>query len=234
MLRIKDLTVYYGRARALDRISLQIEKGGFTTIIGANGAGKTTLLRSISALKSVESGEIWFDSTRLDRLFPDDIVRLGIGHVPEGRQLFPDMTVLENLLVGAYLRKEKGKMEGTFEQVFHYFNILKERKNQRAGSLSGGEQQMLAIGRALMGEPLVLMLDEPTFGLAPLIVKEVGHIITNIYRTGKAILLVEQNARLALNLANYGYILAVGKVMMEGEVVKLREQKEVKKAYLGG
>jgi len=234
MLSIKDLTVYYGKARALDRISLKVEKDGFTTIIGANGAGKTTLLRSISALKAVESGEIWFDSTRLDRLFPDDIVRLGIGHVPEGRQLFPDMTVLENLLVGAHLRKEQGKIEGTFEQVYGYFKILEQRKNQRAGSLSGGEQQMLAIGRALMGEPLVLMLDEPTFGLAPLIVKEVGHIITNIHRSGKAILLVEQNARLALNLANYGYILAVGKVTMEGAVMKLREQQEVKKAYLGG
>lgn len=234
MLSIKDLIVCYGKARALDKVSLKVERGGFTTLIGANGAGKTTLLRSISALKSVESGEIWFNSIRLDRLLPDEIVRLGVGHVPEGRQLFPDMTVLENLLVGAYLRKDKGKIEATFEQVFGYFQILEQRRGQRAGSLSGGEQQMLSIGRALMGEPLVLMLDEPTFGLAPLIVREVGNIITSIYRTGTTILLVEQNARLALNLANYGYVLAVGKVIMEGEVVKLREEQEVRRAYLGG
>lgn len=234
MLSIKDLIVCYGKARALNKVSLKVERGGFTTIIGANGAGKTTLLRSISALKSVESGEIWFNSMRLDRLLPDEIVRLGIGHVPEGRQLFPDMTVLENLLVGAYLRKEKGKIEATLEKVFRYFRILEERTHQRAGSLSGGEQQMLSIGRALMGEPLVLMLDEPTFGLAPLIVKEVGNIITSIYRTGTAILLVEQNARLALNLADYGYVLGVGKVILEGEVVKLKEDPEVRRAYLGG
>lgn len=233
MLITKELTVYYGKACALKRICIEVQAGGFSTIIGANGSGKTTFLRTVSGLKRVTTGEVWFRSKNISSVAPNEIARMGIGHVPEGRQLFPAMSVLENFLMGAHLKRNKTQIQNSLEKVFTYFPALRQKQKQRVRSLSGGEQQMVAIGRSLMGSPSLLMLDEPTFGLAPLMVNNLGNIIGNIHHSGTAILLVEQNAHLALNLANYGYVFEVGHVTLQGDVTKLKNEDTVKDAYLG-
>ncbi len=214
MLYAKGITIHYGKVVAVKDASFGVEKGKIVTLIGANGAGKSTILKTISGLKHPTSGEIMFEEKRIDHLPPHDIVRLGIGHVPEGRRLFPGMSVIENLLMGAYLRKARKEIESELGKVFHYFSILGQRRKQRAGSLSGGEQQMLAIGRALMSNPKLLLLDEPSIGLSPLVSRTIIKIIGSINQEGVSILLVEQNAKLALGLAYRGYVLETGVVVL--------------------
>ena len=233
LLDVKDIHVHYGNAKALDSIVLEVEERAIVTLIGVNGAGKSTTLRAISGLIHPSSGEIWFMGGRIDRLPPQDIVKLGIAQAPEGRCLFPRMSVSENLYAGAYLRKDKDKIQTDLETVFGHFPILKERWNQHAGTLSGGEQQMLAIGRSLMSNPKLLLLDEPSHGLAPFLVIEIAKIIRDINKRGITILLVEQNARLALQLAHKAYVLETGRVSVEGLASELLQNEKVKKAYLG-
>jgi len=211
-----------------------MENGAIVTLIGANGAGKSTALRAISGLIAISSGEILFREKKIHGLSPQEIVRSGIAHVPEGRRVFPYMTVKENLKLGAFRRKDKEGIRNDLEGVFEHFPVLRDRRSQRAGSLSGGEQQMLAIGRALMSQPLLLLLDEPSLGLAPLMVKEVGRIIREINQKNVGIILVEQNARMALRLAHKGYVLETGSVVLQGEASELIDNEHVKKAYLGG
>jgi branched-chain amino acid transport system ATP-binding protein len=234
MLSLRDVRVHYGKVEAVKGISLEVGKGEIVALIGANGAGKTTSLKAISGLKSPTEGEIRFDGKRIDRLQPHAIVSLGIGHVPEGRRLFPHMTVLENLKVGAYLRSGADPVRGALEKVFARFPVLRARQRQKAGTLSGGEQQMLTIARALMGRPRLLLLDEPSLGLAPLVVATIAGIIADINAEGVSIILVEQNARLALRLASRAYVLETGKVALEGPSSALLAAEHVKKAYLGG
>ena len=234
LLEIKDLRVHYGRAEALKGISLSVDEEAIVALIGANGAGKTTTLRTISGLKVPTSGEIWFRGKRVDGMPAHDIVKLGIAHIPEGRIVFAPMTVLDNLRMGAYLRKDKHQIARDLEIVYEHFPVLKERRGQQAGSLSGGEQQMLAIARALMAGPKLLLMDEPSMGLSPILVEEVGSIISDINKGGISIILVEQNARMALGLANKAYILEVGSITLEGDAQKLANDERVKKAYLGG
>ena len=234
LLKLRDIETYYGTAQALKGISLEVKKGELITILGANGAGKTTLLRTISGLNEPRKGTIEFEGGKIDRMSPDDIVKLGISHVPEGRRLFPGMSVIENLLMGAYLRKSKKEIDSELEKVFYYFSILGQRRKQRAGSLSGGEQQMLAIGRALMSNPKLLLLDEPSIGLSPLVSRTIIKIIGTINQEGVSILLVEQNAKLALGLAYRGYVLETGVVVLEGDTRELLQNEAVKAAYLGG
>ncbi len=211
-----------------------MEEGKIVTLIGANGAGKSTILKTISGLKHPTTGEILFEDKRINHLLPHQIVKLGISHVPEGRRLFPGMSVIENLVLGAYLRKSKKEIDIELEKVFNYFSILKQRRSQRAGSLSGGEQQMLAIGRALMAKPKFLLLDEPSIGLSPLICQMIGKIIRTINREERvSIFLVEQNAKLALGLASRGYVLETGTIILGGEATGLLENEVVKSAYLG-
>ena len=211
-----------------------MENGAIVTLIGANGAGKSTALRAISGLIAISSGEILFREKKIHGLSPQEIVRSGIAHVPEGRRVFPYMTVKENLKLGAFRRKDKEGIRNDLEGVFEHFPVLRDRRSQRAGSLSGGEQQMLAIGRALMSQPLLLLLDEPSLGLAPLMVKEVGRIIREINQKNVGIILVEQNAQMALRLAHKGYVLETGSVVLQGEASELIDNEHVKKAYLGG
>lgn len=232
-LEVKALTVHYGKAEALRAISMGLDKGKIVSLIGANGAGKTTTLRTISGLKAPTSGEIWFEGTRIDGLELHQVVRLGIAHVPEGRRVFATMTVLENLQIGAYLRKDKGEIIKDLERIYEHFPVLKTRRGQPAGSLSGGEQQMLATTRALMTAPKLLLMDEPSMGLSPILVSEVGKMIQDINRDGISIILVEQNARMALNIAHYGYVLEVGNITMRGTGKELARDEKVKKAYLG-
>jgi len=213
---------------------MEVEEGGIVTLIGSNGAGKTTTLRAISGLKHPASGEIWFEDQRIDRLAPEKINKLGIAQVPEGRRVFPQMTVVENLLMGAFLREDKDGINRDLEEVFKHFPVLKERQKQYAGTLSGGEQQMLAMGRGLMSNPRLLLLDEPSLGLSPILVMEIAKIIRDIHQAGKTIILVEQNARLALSLAQKGYVLETGNIVLQGNAKDLRENEDVKKAYLGG
>lgn len=234
LLEIKDLRVHYGKAEALKGISISVEDGTIVALIGANGAGKTTTLRTISGLKRPTSGEIWFQGKRIDRMPAHHIVKLGIGHIPEGRGVFAPMTVLDNLLMGAYIRKDRDQLDRDLDSIYQHFPILKERGKQRAGSLSGGEQQMLAVGRALMTNPKLLLMDEPSMGLSPILVAEVGNIIRDINRTRITIILVEQNARMALELANKAYVLEVGNITLEGGARELANDERVKKAYLGG
>jgi branched-chain amino acid transport system ATP-binding protein len=208
--------------------------GSIVTLIGANGAGKSTALRAISGLIHIAGGEIRFQQQKINGLSPQEIVRLGIAHVPEGRRVFPYMTVRENLLMGAFRRQDRLGIQTDLEKVFAHFPVLKERRNQSAGSLSGGEQQMLAIGRALMSNPQLLLLDEPSLGLAPLMVREVGRIIQDINQQKVGIILVEQNAQMALRLAQKGYVLERGSIIMEGNASALINNEHVKKAYLGG
>lgn len=233
MLEVKDLVVHYGGVAAVKGVSFQVPEGSVVSLIGANGAGKSTILRTISGLKGPTSGEIRFRGQPIGGSMPHDLVRLGIAHVPEGRRLFPKMTVRENLLMGAYLQSQKPALEETLATVFEHFPRLGERLTQRAGSLSGGEQQMLAIGRALMARPTLLLLDEPSLGLSPLMTAEIGRIIREIHQRRVSIVLVEQNARLALTLGHYGYVLETGDIVLEGETATLLADERVKRAYLG-
>ena len=235
LLEVKDITVHYYKVPAVRNISITVEKGKIATLIGSNGAGKTTILRSISGLIHPTTGEIRFRGQKIENLPAHEINALGIAMVPEGRRVFPQMTVLENLLIGAYLRKDKAKIQKDLEKVvFKHFPRLKERTSQSAGTLSGGEQQMLAMGRALMSAPELLLLDEPSLGLSPIMCGEIGNIIRNIHAEGKTVILVEQNARLALALAQQAYVIETGNITLSGPAEELRNSDEVKKAYLGG
>ncbi len=233
MLKINDVHTYYGRIHALKGVSLEVPDGAIVALLGANGAGKTTLLRTISGLTPAAQGSIEYNNKSIERLPPQKIVQLGIAQSPEGRQVFTDLTVLENLKMGTYSRKDKSDVKSDMEVVFHHFPRLKQRSNQLAGTLSGGEQQMLAIGRALMSKPRILLLDEPSLGLAPLLVKEIFRIIEDINKLGVTVLLVEQNAYLALRIADYGYVLETGYVGLKGSGEELRHNDEVRQSYLG-
>ncbi len=233
MLRLNEVWTYYGRISALRGVSLEVPEGAIVALLGANGAGKTTLLRTISGVIPAARGSIEYMGKSIEKTPPDRIVKLGISQSPEGRQVFTDCTVLENLKLGAYTRRDKPKVKADLEQVFEHFPRLRQRSNQLAGTLSGGEQQMLAIGRALMSQPKLLLLDEPSLGLAPLLVKEIFKIIQDINRSGVTVLLVEQNAYLALNIAAFGYVLETGTVVLSGTGENLRQNEEVKHSYLG-
>ena len=234
LFAIKDLNVYYNAIHALKDVSLEVDEGEIVTLIGSNGAGKTSTLRTISGLVPAKSGSITFDGKEILGVKAMNIVKLGISHVPEGRRIFPDMTVLENLQMGAYLRRNKDEVRKDIESVYERFPVLASRKKQQAGTLSGGEQQMLAMGRALVARPKLLLLDEPSMGLAPFLVKEIFDIIRDINRTGTTILLVEQNANMALSIANRAYILETGSVVLSGDADELAQSDEVRQAYLGG
>ena len=233
MLEVKNLRVHYGTVEAVKGVSLQVSAGTIVSLIGANGAGKTTSLRALTGLVKPSGGELRFENASLIGLAPHQIVGLGIAHVPEGRRLFPKMTVFENLRMGAYLRTSKTDVAATLEMIYQHFPILRERERQRAGSLSGGEQQMLAIARALMSRPKLLLLDEPSMGLSPIMTAEIGRIIQQINALDVSIILVEQNAMLALTLAQYGYVLETGSLVMQGNAQQLLRDEGVKKAYLG-
>ncbi len=235
LLAVDNLHVSYGAIVALHGVSLQIERGEIVTLIGANGAGKTTLLRTISGLIHASEGTIrWEDGQKLERLRADEIVRVGISHVPEGRQVFANMTVRENLNLGAYQRTDKPGIRSDLDRCYSLFPVLAERAEQRAGTLSGGEQQMLAIGRAMMARPALLLLDEPSLGLAPLIVRKIFQIIREINAEGTTIFLVEQNAHMALNVAGRGYVIQSGSIIKSGPAGELLADPDVKAAYLGG
>ncbi len=233
LLEMKSCAVNYGRVSAIRGITLNVPEGGVVTIIGGNGAGKTTTLRAMSGLASLSSGEIHFNGERIDNLPADKIVGKGIAHVPEGRRIFPDLTVEENLRTGAFLRRDKEKIETDLESVFTRFPRLRERRGQWAKTMSGGEQQMLAIGRALMSNPKILLMDEPSMGLAPVVVEEIAVIIEEINAQGTTVVLVEQNAELALELADYAYVLETGNLALEGEAKELHDNDHVRAAYLG-
>jgi len=233
-LSVKDITIHYGKAMAVDRVSLEVWEGAVVTIIGANGAGKSTILKALSGLIPLTSGEIWFLGRRIDGVAPYSIVSLGLAQIPEGRRLFPYLTVLNNLKLGASLRKDTAGIKKDMDEAFERFPILRERRNQKAGTLSGGEQQMLAIARSLMAKPKLLLMDEPSLGLAPKLVRELVPIIRNINERGVSILLVEQNVPLALQAAKTVYALQVGKVILEGDIDKFKGSEIVKRAYLGG
>jgi len=234
LLWIKDLRVHYGKAEALKGVSVEIHEDEIVTFIGANGAGKTTVLKSISGLKKPTSGEIFFQGKKIDLLPPHKIAQLRITHIPEGRRVLAPLTVLENLELGAYVNNDRRAIARELENIYKHFPVLQERRNQKAGSLSGGEQQMLALARALMSRPLLMLMDEPSLGLSPLLVDEVAGIIKDIHQAGVSILLVEQNARMALSLANRAYVLEIGKIILQGDAKELADDEGVKKAYLGG
>jgi branched-chain amino acid transport system ATP-binding protein len=233
MLEVRDLRVRYGAVEAVKGVSFRVAERAIVSLIGANGAGKTTSLRALTGLVRPSGGEVRFESTSLVGLAPHEIVRLGIAHVPEGRRLFPKMTVLENLRMGAYLRSNNAHAASTLDMIYAHFPILRERGRQLAGSLSGGEQQMLAIARALMSRPKLLLLDEPSMGLSPIMTAEIGKVIRQINALDVSIILVEQNAMLALTLAGYGYVLETGSLVMQGQAQELLRNEGVKKAYLG-
>ena len=234
LLELRDIEVRYQKIAALKGVSMAVPAGGIVTIIGANGAGKTTALRAISGLQPLTRGEIRFEDERIDGLAPEEIVRRGIAHVPEGRRVFPDLTVEENLRTGAFLRSDKEAVQASLADVFRRFPRLGQRRRQWARSMSGGEQQMLAIGRALMSAPRVLLLDEPSMGLSPVMVQEIARIVTDISGQGIPVVLVEQNAEMALLLAQYAYVLETGTVALEGRAADLHENAHVRRAYLGG
>ncbi len=235
MLEVKNLGVNYGAINALQEVSLTVRRGDIVTLIGSNGAGKTTTLKTISGLLKARSGEILFEGRNVANLPPHEIVKLGISQVPEGRMVFANLTVLENLKMGAYLQKDREVIQRQMDYVFGVFPRLKERVKQIAGTLSGGEQQMLAISRALMSKPKFLMLDEPSLGIAPLLVKTIFEKIVEVnQRQGITILLVEQNANLALQVSRYGYVLETGRITLHDESAALRQNPQVRKAYLGG
>jgi branched-chain amino acid transport system ATP-binding protein len=234
MLEIRNMDVHFGVIHALKGISLTVNKGEVVTLIGANGAGKTTTLRTISGLKKPTSGEILLNGVNITGTSAQERVQMGISHVPEGRRVFSTMTVLENLELGAYLRRDKEGIAKDLQMVYERFPILADRRKQAAGTLSGGEQQMLAIGRGLMSRPKILFLDEPSMGLAPLLVQEIFNIIKDINNAGTTILLVEQNASMALQIANRAYVMETGKIVLTGTGVELMQSDEIKKAYLGG
>ena len=233
LLEVRDATVHYHKVAALRGVSLDVPDGSVVTIIGANGAGKSTLLRAISGLESLSEGEIRFGGERIDGTLPEKVVALGIAQVPEGRRVFPDLTVQENLNTGAYLRRDREQVARDLDGVFEHFPRLRERRRQWAKTLSGGEQQMLAIGRALMSNPRLLLLDEPTIGLSPVLVQEMARIIKEIHARGVPVVLVEQNAELALRLADYAYVLEIGSVALHGPASDLHENDHVRRAYLG-
>ena len=233
MLSIENISVSYGAIEALRGVSIRVDKGEVVTLIGANGAGKTTTLRTISGLIRPESGEIWFEGERIDRTPAHEVLMRGLAHSPEGRRIFPRLTVEENLLLGAFARKDKSGVAQDLERVFNLFDILRERRSQPAGTFSGGEQQMLAIGRAMMSRPKLLMLDEPSMGLSPLMMQRIMSTIVELQSEGVTILLVEQNAQAALSLANYGYVLEVGKIVLENTGAALLVDDNVRKVYLG-
>ena len=233
LLEVTDLHTYYGNIEALKGISVTVEEGEVVTLIGANGAGKSTTLRSISGLTPPRQGTIKFDGQEIGEVPPQEIVQMGISQSPEGRHLFPHMTVRENLELGAYLRKDKDGIGSDLDRVFELFPRLKEREKQKGGTMSGGEQQMLAIGRALMANPKLLLLDEPSMGIAPILVERIYETIAEINRQGTTILLVEQNANYALDVSQRGYVLETGKIALEDKSSELRTNPEVQKAYLG-
>jgi len=233
VLKIDNLHVYYGGIHALKGISLEVPEGKIVTLIGANGAGKSTTLRAISSLVPSASGQIIFNDEEITNLKTTEVVKKGITLVPEGRRVFPNLTVLENLKMGAYLRNDLQAIKEDIKHVFQLFPRLEERQWQFAGTLSGGEQQMLAIGRALLSRPKLMMMDEPSLGLAPLLVKDVFDIIKQIHKEGMTILLIEQNAHAALQIADYGYVLETGSIVLEGPGQELAKNEQVKKAYLG-
>ena len=233
LLEVNDLHVYYGVIQALKGISFHVEKGEIVALIGANGAGKTTTLHTISGLLRAKQGTIRYQDTDITKMPGHKIVTLGIAQVPEGRRVFPDLTVLANLKLGAYTRKDKAEMDETLKMVYERFPSLEERKNQTAGTLSGGEQQMLAMGRALMSHPQLILMDEPSMGLSPLLVNEIFDIIQKINADGTTVLLVEQNAKKALSVANRAYVMETGTISMEGNAEDLLENPQIQKAYLG-
>lgn len=233
MLKIENLSVHYGMIQAVRDVSFEMNQGEIVSLIGANGAGKTTILRTISGLNQSSKGTITFEGTPIQKKAPRRIVAQGISQVPEGRHVFPGLTVLENLEIGAYLRKD-GDLQKDYDHVYEKFPILKERLSQDASTLSGGEQQMLAMGRALMSKPRLLLLDEPSMGLAPIFIQEIFNIIQEIQKQGTTVLLIEQNAKMALSIADRGCVLETGKVVLSGTGQELLESEEVKKAYLGG
>jgi len=233
MLTLDNIQTYYGNIHALKGISLDVKHGEIVTIIGANGAGKTTVLKTICGLVTPSSGKVMFENNDITGKAVSDIVEAGIAMVPEGRRIFPRMTILENLQLGAYLNKDRKAVKNDLEKVFNIFPILKDRIKQIAGTLSGGEQQMLAIGRALMSRPKLMLLDEPSMGLAPKIVSNIFDIIIKINREGTTILLVEQNARMALSIADKGFVIETGKIVLQDTAEKLLNDEQVKKAYLG-
>lgn len=234
MLKINDMNVFYGNIHALKGVSLEVRPGEIVTLIGANGAGKSTLLKTISGLLKPKSGEILFEDEHLAGKFPQMIVKRGISQVPEGRRVFANMSVEENLELGAFLRKDKKEIREDFDKVYHLFPRLHERRKQQSGTLSGGEQQMLAMGRALMARPRLLLLDEPSMGLAPLLVKTIFRIIEEINQSGTTIMLVEQNANMALSIANRAYVIETGKIVASGTSTDLSQSDQIRKAYLGG
>lgn len=234
MLEITNLNVFYGAIHALKNISLNIEEGEVVTLIGANGSGKSTTLKAISGIEKPKTGKIKFNGKEINNMQAAEIVKLGISHVPEGRRVFSSMSVMENLEMGAYIRKNKIEVKKDYDKIFSLFPKLLERKEQLSGTLSGGEQQMLAIGRALMSRPKLLLLDEPSMGLAPIIVKEIFSIIKDINKEGTTVLLVEQNAFMALQAANRAFIIRNGEIEMEGSTKELLQDEKVKNAYLGG
>ena len=234
MLEVKDINVYYGAIHAIKGISLSVEQGEIVTLIGANGAGKSTTLRTISGLLKPKTGEINFMGKNIAGMPAHKIVREGISQVPEGRRIFAEMTVQENLELGAFTRSDKAEIENDFKMVFGRFPRLEERRLQLAGTLSGGEQQMLAMGRALMSRPKLLLLDEPSMGLAPLLIREIFNIIVDINKTGTTVLLVEQNANMALSIANRAYVLETGRITISGDAKELAASEDIRKAYLGG
>ena len=233
MLKIDDLHVSYGAVRAIKGISLEVNDGELVSLIGANGAGKTTTLHTISGLVPAESGSIGLDGHDLRKTAPNKIIELGLAHVPEGRHVFARMTVEENLMMGAYIVRDKGKIKKQLERVYAHFPRLAERSRQLAGTLSGGEQQMLAMGRALMTEPRILLLDEPSMGLSPILVKEIFSMIKALHADGITILLVEQNAKMALSISDRAYVLETGRISMSGKAADLLHDDKVRRAYLG-
>lgn len=231
MLEIKDIEVYYGMIQAIKGISFEVNEG--EVIAGANGAGKTTILHTITGLLSPKKGSVLFEGKDITRIPAHKIVSLGMAHVPEGRRVFAELTVYENLKMGAYTRKDKGKIEQTLKMVYERFPRLKERKNQLAGTLSGGEQQMLAMGRALMSLPKIIVMDEPSMGLSPILVNQIFEIIEEVSKSGTTVLLVEQNAKKALSIADRAYVLETGRIVLEGDAKELMNDDAIKKAYLG-
>jgi len=233
MLKVDELNVYYGAIHALHDISIRVNEGEIVTLIGANGAGKTSVLRAISGLIPIKSGQVIFENKPIHSTPSYKLAKLGISHVPEGRRIFANMSVMENLELGAYIRKDKKSIAKDYEMVFDKFPRLKERIKQMAGTLSGGEQQMLAMGRALMVKPKILLMDEPSMGLAPLVVKSIFSIIKEINKSGTTVLLVEQNAHMALSIANRAYVLETGKIVLEGNSKELLSNDSIRSAYLG-
>ena len=234
LLKINDINVYYGAIHAIKGISLEVNEGEIVTLIGANGAGKSTTLRTISGLLKPKTGSIEFEGKNIAGVAAQNIVKAGISQVPEGRRVFAEMTVMENLELGAFIRKDKDGIAKDLKMVFERFPRLEERINQQAGTLSGGEQQMLAMGRALMSRPRLLLLDEPSMGLAPLLIREIFSIIQDINKAGTTVLLVEQNANMALSIANRAYVLETGRITLSGDAKELAASEDVRKAYLGG